>query len=225
MAISKRLNLIINEIKEKNIIDIGTDHAIVPIVSLQKGIIKKAIASDIKIGPLKIAEKNIFDNGLESQIKIILSDGFENQAFNNIFAHEEKICGIISGMGGLVICEIINALKTKLFNMSQLVLQPQNNIYYVRKKLHEIGFMIHNEIFFCERKKFYNIITAFRGQDVFYSERDYALGKILLAEKNVCLYKYLLKEIIKLARIKGFNLEAQKFFDLYLEGLKCFVAR
>ena len=224
MAISKRLSLIISEIKEKNIIDIGTDHALVPIFSSQKGIIKKAIASDIKIGPLKIAEKNIFDNGLESQIKIILSDGFENQAFNNIFAHE-KICGIISGMGGLVICEIINALKTKLFNMSQLILQPQNNIYYVRKKLHELGFMIYNEIFFCEKKKFYNIITAFRGHDVFYSERDYALGKILLARKNQCLYKYLLKEIIKLARIKEFNLEAQKFFDLYLEGLKCFAVR
>lgn len=224
MAISKRLNLIINEIKEKNIIDIGTDHAIVPIVSLKKGIVKRAIASDIKIGPLKIAEKNIFDNGLESQIKIILSDGFKSQAFNNIFANE-KICGIISGMGGLVICEIINVLKTKLFNMSQLILQPQNNIYYVRKKLHEIGFIIHNEIFFCERKKFYNIITAFRGQDIFYSERDYALGKILLARKSQCLYKYLLKEIVKLAHIKEFNLEAQKFFELYLEGLKCFAAR
>ena len=224
MKISKRLSLIINEIRNKNIIDIGTDHAYIPIVALKKNIIYCAIASDIKNGPLKIAKKNILDNGYEKKIKTVLSDGFENKIFNNIFT-KEKITGIIAGMGGLIICEIIDCLDKKLFNMTQLILQPQNNVYYVRKKLHKVGFMIKDEIFFCEYKKFYNIIVAYRGKDNFYSECDYAVGKILLAKKNYDLYICLLKEIIKLSRIKDFNDEAKKFFDLYLEALKCFALK
>lgn len=224
MKISKRLNLIINEIKNKNIIDIGTDHAYIPIVALKKNIIFNAIASDIKNGPLKIAKKNIIDNGYEKKIKTVLSNGFENEIFDNIF-EKEKITGIIAGMGGLIICEIINCLDKKLFNMTQLILQPQNNIYHVREKLHRIGFMIKDELFFCEQKKFYNIIIAYRGKDDFYSECDYAVGKILLAKKNNDLHDYLLKKIIKLSRIKNFNDEAKRFFDLYWEALKCFALK
>ncbi len=224
MKISKRLNLIINEIKNNNIIDIGSDHAYIPIVALKKNIIFNAIASDIRKGPLEIAKKNIIDNGYEKKIKTVLSDGFENEIFDNIF-EKEKITGIIAGMGGLIICKIIDCLDKKLFNMTQLILQPQNNIYYVRKKLHRVGFMIQDEIFFCEQKKFYNIIVAYRGKDNFYSECDYAVGKILLARKNNDLHDYLLKRIIKLSRIKNFNDKAKKFFDLYLEALKCFALK
>ena len=121
MKISKRLNLIINEIKNKNIIDIGTDHAYIPIVALKKNIIFNAIASDIRKGPLEIAKKNIIDNGYEKKVKTVLSDGFENKIFNNIFT-KEKITGIIAGMGGLIICRIIDCLDKKLFNMTQLIL-------------------------------------------------------------------------------------------------------
>ena len=224
MKISKRLNLIINEIKNNNIIDIGSDHAYIPIVALKKNIIFNAIASDIRKGPLEIAKKNIIDNGYEKKIKTVLSDGFENEIFDNIF-EKEKITGIIAGMGGLIICKIIDCLDKKLFNMTQLILQPQNNIYYVRKKLHRVGFMIQDENFFCEQKKFYNIIIACRGKDNFYSECDYAVGKILLARKNNDLHDYLLKRIIKLSRIKNFNDEAKKIFDLYLEALKCFALK
>ena len=221
IKISKRLKLIIDEIENKNIIDIGTDHAYVPIVCLQKNKIKSAIATDIRKGPLDIAQKNILALGLEKKIKLKLSNGFENINAQEIF----DATGIISGMGGFIICDIISVLKKDFFGVKQLVLQPQNNIYYVRKKLHEINFKITEENFFCDQNKFYNIINACRGQDIFYSEIDYAVGKILLSKKSLLLYNYLSNRIKKLYRIKNFNIEAEKFYYLYKEALKCFAQK
>ena len=216
MKISKRLRFIINEIENESIIDIGTDHAYVPIVAMQKGIIKKAIATDIRNGPLEIAKKNIIENGFDKKIKTVLSNGFEN-----IFINDAKTA-IISGMGGLVICDIINNAKSKLESLDQLILQPQNNIYYVRKMLHENGFAIKNEVILYQQN-FYNIINAHKGKDDFYDEKDYAVGKILLQKKNPLLKKFLLLQTKKLFRIKDYSVDADKFYKLYMEALKCFV--
>lgn len=217
MKISKRLKFIISQIENESIIDIGTDHAYVPIVAMQRKIIKKAIASDIRKGPLEIAKKNIIDNGFEKKIEVVLSDGFEN-----ILPGAKT--AIISGMGGLVICDIIGRAKNILPTLEQLILQPQNNIYYVRKLLHANGFAIRNEILLYQQN-FYNIINAHRGEDVSYDEKDYAVGKILLDEKNVLLEKFLSHRIKKLSRIKNFNPEAAKFYRLYMEALECFAQK
>ncbi len=213
MKISRRLNFIINEIENNSIADIGTDHAYVPIAAFLRGKIQKAIATDIRQGPLDIAQKNILSFSLQNFIQTRLSDGFKN-----ILPGEVKT-GIIAGMGGLIICDIIG--HENLSGIDQLILQPQNNFYYVRKKLHCIGFKIVNEIFLYQQK-FYNIINARRGHDIFYDEKDYAVGKILLEQKNPLLKKFLALQIKKLSRIKKFNCDAQKFYDLYLEVLHCF---
>ncbi len=213
LKISRRLNFIINEIENDSIADIGTDHAYVPIAAFLRGKIKKAIATDIRRGPLDIAQKNILSFGLQNFIQTRLSDGFKN-----ILPGEVKT-GIISGIGGFIICDIIS--HENLSGIDQLILQPQNNFYYVRKKLHCVGFKIVNEIFLYQQK-FYNIINARRGYDIFYDEKDYAVGKILLEQKNPLLKKFLTLQIKKLSRIKNFNCDVQKFYDLYLEALQCF---
>ena len=215
------MNFIIDEIENKNIIDIGTDHAYVPIVAVQKNKIKHAIATDIRIGPLDIAKKNIFALGLEKEITLRLSNGFENINKNEVY----DTTGIISGMGGITTCEIINCLKSNFDGIKQLVLQPQSNIYQVRKKLHEINFKITNEKCFCDQNKLYNIINACRGVDNFYSEVDYAVGKILLTKKDPELYNYLSNRVKKLFHIRKFNDQADKFYRLYQEALKCFAQK
>lgn len=216
MKISRRLNFIVDEIENENIADIGTDHAYVPITAMLRGKIKKAIASDIRQWPLDKANKNISDFNFQNQIQTRLSNGFEN-----ITAGEVKTA-IIAGMGGLAICNIINSAREKL--IEQLILQPQNNIYEVRKKLHQSGFKITNEIFF-HQQKFYNIINAHSGRDIFYDEKDYAAGKILLENKNPLLHEYLVLKVKKLSRIKNFNCKAEKFYYLYMEALQCFAQK
>ena len=53
-------NCILNNITGKTMADIGNDHAYIPIKLTQDNKIVKAIACDIKEGPLSIAKKNWF---------------------------------------------------------------------------------------------------------------------------------------------------------------------
>ena len=59
---NKRLLMVANMIpKCECMADIGTDHALLPIYLVLNGKCNRAIASDVKIGPLQSAEKNIRD--------------------------------------------------------------------------------------------------------------------------------------------------------------------
>ena len=64
---------------EDNIIlaDIGTDHALLPILAVESGKAIRAYACDVAAGPLLQAEANIREKGLTDQIKAIRSDGFD----------------------------------------------------------------------------------------------------------------------------------------------------
>ena len=57
--------------------DIGTDHAYLPVYLVECGKIHKAIAADVREGPLENAKGNISKNGFDQQIKTVLSDGLE----------------------------------------------------------------------------------------------------------------------------------------------------
>ena len=216
MKISRRLDYIINEIDNKKLIDIGTDHAYIPIKSVISGKVEEAIASDIRPGPIDIAQRNILEFGLQDKIKVQLSDGFQD-----IGLEDKNFTAVIAGMGGLIICDILNA-KDKLDHVEQLILQPQNNIYCVRKKLHEVGYKIVNEIFFCQRNKFYNIINAKRGTDCHYNEEEYLCGKILLERKNDLLNRYITMKLDKFCHIKNFSPEIEREYNFYKLALKYF---
>ena len=60
MKLDSRLMAIANLVrKDKIFADIGTDHAYLPVYLVEKGIIKKAIAADLRVGPLENAESPI----------------------------------------------------------------------------------------------------------------------------------------------------------------------
>ena len=77
--LDKRLEICANMVDSgKKFIDIGTDHAYLPIWLVLNGIIDEAIAADIREEPLKKAKKNIIKYGLQDKIKTIKTDGLNN---------------------------------------------------------------------------------------------------------------------------------------------------
>ena len=98
MQISKRLRTVASFVTEGNsIADIGTDHAYVPIFLAKEGKITKALAMDIKKGPLERAKTHIQKQGLSDMIEVRLSDGL------SAFQKGEAETIIISGMGGALL--------------------------------------------------------------------------------------------------------------------------
>ena len=74
--------------------DIGTDHAYLPASLILNGICPRALACDLRKGPLSNAAKTVAAYGLEGKITLRLSDGFDE--IEPFEADDLIICG----MGG-----------------------------------------------------------------------------------------------------------------------------
>ena len=76
MKINSRLKKI-GDLVESNsyCLDVGCDHALLDIYLVLKNKNIKTIASDVSIGPLEQAKKNIKKEGLEEKIEVRLGDG------------------------------------------------------------------------------------------------------------------------------------------------------
>ena len=78
--------------KDAYVLDIGTDHAYLPIYLYKNNITKSIVGSDISKNALEYAKTNLVKYGLENKIKLIVSDGFKN-------INETFDIAIISGVG------------------------------------------------------------------------------------------------------------------------------
>lgn len=151
--------------------DIGTDHAYIPIVLTESGIAKRAIASDIKKGPLMRADENIRHNGLSKSIETRLGPGLETLSPNDA----EVI--IIAGMGGILISDILENSRAVTNSAKLLILQPMTAVPELREYLALNGYEVTGEYLEAEDEKLYNIITAKPSGKTEYSPREIYLGK------------------------------------------------
>lgn len=155
--ITPRLQGIIELTDGETVADIGTDHAYIPIrLALDKKI-KKAIACDKNIGPLKIAEENVKKYQLSDIIDLRCGGGLEP------IEKGEAECIIIAGMGGNLIGDIIEESHEKAA-ASRLILQPMNAQYELRCRLIDMGFTIEKEELCSEGFKVYNMMRVVFGR-------------------------------------------------------------
>lgn len=175
--ITERLRCILNYVSSEVIADIGTDHAYIPIELVKKNRVKRAIAADINEGPLKIAQKNIKSEGLSDRIETRLGSGI------SVLEKSEAGQIIIAGMGGELI-EFIIKSDIEIAKGSELLLQPMNNQYELRKFLMYNGFKIIDEDIAVEGFKVYNIMRVVCGEaEKFGRDIDYHLPPYLKSNK------------------------------------------
>lgn len=196
MELSNRLKAIANEVQYPFVADIGTDHAYVLIDLFLQNKIQKAIACDIKEGPLKKAKENITYFGFSDKIQARKGNGM------SVLEPKEVDTAIIAGMGGMLIIDILKQSMEVVKNLKELIIQPQLDIDSVRKHLHQIGFKIENEVMILEEEKFYTIIRAVQGKEIYEKEEQYLYGKILLDRKDNILKQYLYALLQKQHKIK-----------------------
>lgn len=164
--------------KGKTSVDIGTDHAYLPVFLYKNGISTDIIACDINQKPLDAAKKTIAQAGLEGKIRLCLSNGLEK------ISSDEADNIIICGMGGELILQILLSAPFELTGLHNLVLQPMTNISLLRKGLYEHGFEILSETPVVDRHHFYTVMQAKKLDNSTSIEvtEDFALlGKIPLS--------------------------------------------
>ena len=195
MKLSKRLVSIINLIdKCCTGADIGTDHAFIPIYLIKNCICKKVIAIDIKEGPLLKARENIKSNDCQQQIETRLGAGL------SVLKVEEVQTIIIAGMGGLMICGILEQGKKVAQKVESLILQPMTHHFELRKWLFENDYSVIDEDLVIEDEKIYLILKVIPEKDQ--DNKTAYFGHVLFEKKHHLLGKYIMKNINELENIK-----------------------
>lgn len=169
---SKRLDLLYEMIPQngKGIIDVGTDHGIIPIRLALSGYAGNIIASDIGIGPLKSAELNASSRGVQNKIQFRLCDGLD------LCNPDEIDCILIAGMGGDTICGILDRAEW-IFDASYTFLfQPMTKPEVLRYWLIHNEFMINQEGLVQEDGHIYQIIRASLGKSKSMLDAEYMIG-------------------------------------------------
>ena len=176
----------------KTLADVGCDHAYISINLLENGKVEKIIASDLREGPLNIAKENIKLAGFEDKIETRLCSGLEG------FQAGEVDTILISGMGGMLVKEILSEGIKVVEAADTLILEPQSDLRVVREYLREIGFEIVEEDMLKESGKYYQIMKAVRAEAGQVSENEIVLmaedefGPVLIKKKHPVLKEFLL---------------------------------
>lgn len=184
IKLTPRLFAVMNEIPRcGKLADIGTDHAYIPMRALVLGICDSAVAGDVVDGPVKIARNNVCKNGLSDKIEVLKADGLSCALDSDV--------AVIAGMGGKLICDILQKDLDIAYRLDKIILQPMTCSFELRKFLHKNGFLIEKETLAKEDEKIYNIMVVKKGTQVFDDEFYYYVGKYLFDSKNSLLKEYL----------------------------------
>lgn len=180
--------------------DVGCDHGYTAICLRNAGICPFCICTDINKGPLEAAAENI---------RRFRADGIDVRLGDGLAAVRpgEAETVIITGMGGELICRILETGRAVVQAAEELVLGPQSEPEKVREKLIRLGFHIADEKFIFEDGKYYPVIKALRwsaaeplceiavtGEPEGLSETELKYGPVLLRERSPVLWEFLVKE-------------------------------
>lgn len=170
--ISKRLKEIAKYTKGYNLLlDVGSDHGLLPIYAINNNFVNDAIASDINYKPLIKAKENYTKYNLE--IKTIVFDGIP-ETNSDVIA--------ICGMGAELIIQILEKTLKNAKNLKRLILSPNNDYYILRQYLNN-KFNIVDEEVIIDRNHYYEVIVLEEGNSN-YTDKELYFGPILLKKRT-----------------------------------------
>ena len=217
--ISKRLELVASFVPQGAILlDVGSDHAYLPIELVERGKIESAIAGEVVEGPYQSAVKNVEAHGLKEKIHVRLANGLA------AFEEADQVSVItIAGMGGRLIARILEEGLDKLANVERLILQPNNREDDLRIWLQENGFQIVAESILEEAGKFYEILVVEVGQ-MKLSASDVRFGPFLSKDISPIFVQKWQKEAVKLefalGQVPEKNLEERQVLVDKIQAIK-----
>lgn len=153
--LSRRLQMLADMVTPGNrLVDVGCDHGYLSISLVGSGICPRAVAMDVREGPLAAAKAHIAEYGLDEYIEVRLSDGLAECRPGEA---DTLVC---AGMGGRLMERILREGMRKVREMRELILQPQSELPQFRVFLREAGFAVTDEDAVIEDGKYYFAMKA-----------------------------------------------------------------
>ncbi|MBQ7477191.1 MAG: SAM-dependent methyltransferase [Selenomonadaceae bacterium] len=218
--VDARINAMINFVPQgSRVADIGADHGFLSISLAEISRADFVIATDKNAGPIAAAKKNIIAAGLEKKIETRLGDGLQVLKIGEV----DTIC--IGGMGGALICKILEDAPEIFSTTENLIIQPMNAIEKFFPLLSEKNFFIADVDLAEVGGIIYEIIFATKNVDKISARKKF--------ETSPLLEKYLSSKLKKISHTLAEMSKSpaasssEKFFRLQkkLESLSFFVKR
>ncbi len=188
MKINARLKKI-GDLVEANsfCLDVGCDHALLDIYLVRQNKNIRAVASDVKEGPVLQAKKNIEQEKLEEVIEVRLGDGLSTYT-------KDIDTVIISGMGGRNIISICKNDMKNFKMVSTYIVSPNNYQEDVKRFFVKNGYYIANEEFVKDKRFIYQIIILKKGKKK-YTKKEFFFGPVFLLKKGPLFREYYEREM------------------------------
>ena len=176
----------------QSLADVGCDHAYLSLALLESGRVKRALAMDIRPGPLKRAREHIAAEGMADRIEVRCSNGLAS------YRPGETKAILISGMGGGLIRDILEADLSSAREAGQIILGAQSDLPMLRAWLLDRGFVTQAQDLVEDGGKWYFLARVCyqegsRG-DCFWTPEELAYGKLLIENRHPLLEVYLRRE-------------------------------
>ena len=187
--ISNRLISISKYTKGYNLLlDVGSDHGLLPIYAINNNYVSNAIASDINFKPLIKAKENFKKYNLE--IETIIYDGIPETNAD---------CIVIAGMGSELIIQILEKTLNNAKNLKRLILCPNTDYDMLRTYINHKFNIVDEEVVY-DKKHYYEIIVLEKGNSN-YNDYELYFGPVLLKNKSKDFLNKLEKDLKTLKNI------------------------
>ena len=199
----KRLEQMLSMIDSRiGVADVGTDHGLLPVTLARQGYYGNLFATDIHAAPLQAAMRQAEEAGVKDRIRFCLTDGLDG------IDPTELDTIVIAGLGGDVICSILDRAEWTMDPAYRMILQPMTKAEVLRFWLCNNGYEISEEHLVQENGRLFRILSVrFSGDNTPMTDAELYLGKISLVEREAC-YEQLLDQEIERMRKKSEGLLA-----------------
>lgn len=138
----------------RNLADVGTDHAYLPVLLLQEGKIEQAIAGDVVPGPCEAARHTVRQFHLEERITVRQGSGL------TVVAPGEVETAVMAGMGAETMLQILGESPEVWQHPAfrHLVLQPMSDSCRLRLWAEDHGWAVVREELVREGKRLYELL-------------------------------------------------------------------
>lgn len=170
----KRLETIISCIDSHiGVVDVGTDHGLLPVTLAQQDYRGNLFATDLNAMPLKAAMSQAEEAGVRDRIRFCLTDGLDGLEPSSV----DTV--VIAGLGGDVICSILDRAEWTMNPAYQMILQPMTKAEILRFWLCNNGYEIAAENLVQENSRLFRILSVrFSGNNTPMTDAELFLGKL-----------------------------------------------
>ncbi|MDB4990707.1 MAG: putative methyltransferase [Myxococcaceae bacterium] len=204
VSLSARLEALLALVEPCTVLaDVGTDHGLIPVAAVQRGVAERAIAADLRALPLEVARRNVAMAGEQDRVLVVQGDGL-------LPLHELAIDAVVmAGVSGELMVRVLDAAPRVLSRLSQLVLQPNQDVHVVRAWARAHGFHLRDERMVEERGYFFPMCAFSRAQGAdplyqrapFDAEELCVIGPLLLARKDATALRASEEQRARLAKL------------------------